>query len=127
MKTKIILSLISFTLFVQSVKSMTASGFSESEQVLKTSSGDLHGTLTVPDNVQNCPFVLIIPGSGPTDRDGNSVMGLKANTYKMLAVDLAINNIASLRIDKRGVGKSQLAINNEADLLFETYIDDVVN
>ena len=49
------------------------------------------------------PVVLIIPGSGPTNRDGNSPLGVKASTYKLLAEGLAARGIATIRIDKRGM------------------------
>ena len=49
--------------------------------------------------VPNAPVVLIIPGSGPTDRDGNSPLGIRASTYRLLAEDLAAKGIASVRID----------------------------
>ena len=38
--------------------------------------GDLAGTLIPAQEGQ--PTVLIIPGSGPTDRDGNNPMGVYA-------------------------------------------------
>lgn len=100
--------------------------FLESEMVLKTSTGDLFGTLTIPEQTQVCPIVLIVPGSGPTDRDGNSAMGLQTNAYKMLSEGLAKNGIATLRFDKRGIGKSKPAMASESELTFETYINDVV-
>ena len=34
---------------------------------------------------QHAPVVLIVPGSGPTNRDGNSPLGLKASTYRKLS------------------------------------------
>ena len=46
----------------------------ESEVVMKTATGDLYGTLSVPENTSNSPVVLLIAGSGPTDRDGNNPM-----------------------------------------------------
>jgi pimeloyl-ACP methyl ester carboxylesterase len=48
------------------------------------------------------------------------------NSLKMLAEGLAMNGIASLRYDKRGVGESANAITSEADLRFDTYIEDAV-
>lgn len=48
-------------------------------------------------------LALIVPGSGPTDRDGNSPLGIRAATYRLLAADLAGRGIASVRIDKRGL------------------------
>jgi hypothetical protein len=61
-----------------------------------------------------------IAGSGPTDRDGNNPR-LKNNSLKMLAVELVKNEIASLRYDKRAIGKSKIAGLQETDLRFENY------
>lgn len=68
--------------------------------------------------------VLILPGSGPVDRDGNGALGLKTDAYRQLAEGLARAGVASLRYDKRGVGASR---NNgdgkpveEAQLTLET-------
>jgi pimeloyl-ACP methyl ester carboxylesterase len=98
----------------------------ESPIVYKTLSGTISGTLAMPKNVQGkVPVVLIIAGSGPTDRDGNSPMGLNTNTYKMLANALGKNGIASLRYDKRMIGQSASSA-KENDLRFEDYIDDAV-
>ena len=95
---------------------------------LETPTGTLHGTLERPQSSAPVPVALLIAGSGPTDRDGNSAMLKGANnSLKLLAAGLAAQGIASLRYDKRGVaesaGKEPL---NEADLRFETYIDDAV-
>lgn len=100
--------------------------YSESEMILKTSTGDIYGTLTVSNNNKTSPIVLIIAGSGPTDRDCNSPMGLQTNAYKMLSESFAKNGISTLRFDKRGIGKSKPAITSESELRFETYINDVV-
>jgi len=89
--------------------------------VLETPTGNIEGTLLVPSK-KNVPLVLIIAGSGPTDRDGNSG-SLKNNSLKMLAQGLYDNNIASLRFDKRGVAGSLSAYKSE--LRFEDYINDV--
>jgi pimeloyl-ACP methyl ester carboxylesterase len=86
----------------------------------------IHSTLLLPsDTTRVMPVVLLIAGSGPTDRDGNSSMlPGKNNSLRMLAEGLAMNGIASLRYDKRGIGESAKAMVSEADLRFETYIDD---
>jgi len=49
------------------------------------------------------PMLLIIPGSGPTDRDGNSPAGVSAAPYRMLAEALAAKGVSSARVDKRGM------------------------
>ncbi|MEA2338577.1 MAG: uncharacterized protein QOE82_2584 [Thermoanaerobaculia bacterium] len=88
----------------------------------------LQSTLLLPkDTSKTMPLVLMISGSGPTDRNGNSPMlPGKNNSLRMLADGLASNGIASLRYDKRGVGESAGAMVAEADLRFETYVDDAV-
>lgn len=91
---------------------------------LSTDTGEIHGTLLVPDNASRTA-VLIIAGSGPTDRNGNSsVTGIATNAYKMLADSLAAHGYASLRYDKRGIAASVAAATDESQLTFEAYIDD---
>ena len=97
---------------------------SETEVTLETGTGTLAGTLLVPDDSGRPPVALLIVGSGPTDRDGNSPK-TKNNAHKMLAQALAKHGIGSLRYDKRGIGMSKVAAVNEADLRFEHYISDV--
>jgi len=98
----------------------------ESPVIFKTLSGTISGTLSMPKNASGkIPVVLIIAGSGPTDRDGNSNQGLNTNTYKMLAYALGDNGIAALRYDKRMIGQSATSA-QESDLRFEDYVDDAV-
>ncbi len=90
---------------------------------LKTSTGTLHGTLDLPSSTAPYPVVLIIAGSGATDRDGNQTQ-LKNDSLKQLGQGLAAKGIAALRYDKRGVGESASAMATEAEMRFETYIAD---
>lgn len=89
---------------------------------LQTATGVIYGTLDAASETP-APVVLIIPGSGPTDRNGNSGQ-LRSDTYERLASALAADSVASVRYDKRGVGESAGAMTAERDLRFETYIDD---
>lgn len=66
--------------------------------------GELHGAMLSRGG--DDPVVLIIPGSGPVDRDGNSPAGLSANAYRLLAEGLAAEGIASVRVDKSGMFSS---------------------
>ena len=92
---------------------------------LATPTGVIHGTLETPSVDGKPPAVLIIAGSGPTDRDGNSpAIPGKNNAYKMLADALAADGIASVRYDKRGIAASRAAGATEADLRFDNYVDD---
>ena len=75
--------------------------------------GPLAGTLTLPP-VRPRATMLILPGSGPTDRDGNNPMGVAARPYAKLAEALAARGIATVRIDKRGMFGSKAAGNPNA-------------
>ena len=77
---------------------------------LKTPFGIVHGTFLVPDTKKPVAAVLLIAGSGPTDRDGNSEIMVENNDMLWhLAQQLREANIASLRYDKMGVGESQFS------------------
>ncbi|MCP3792487.1 alpha/beta hydrolase [Pseudomonas sp. N2-11] len=93
---------------------------------LDTGQGVLHGSLLLPQQDMPPPVVLIIAGSGPTDRDGNNPAGGRVDNLKRLAQLLANANIASVRYDKRGVAASQPATPDERDLSVERYVADVV-
>lgn len=97
------------------------------EWQLVTGTGILRGTLLVPADTGRIPVVLIHPGSGPTDRDGNSqLLPGKNNSLRLLAEGLVARGIASLRIDKRGVAGSAAAASAESDLRVETFVADAV-
>ena len=99
--------------------------YSQEEQiVLKTSTGEIKGTLTLPSQKQDIPVVLIISGSGPTDRNCNQPM-MKTNSFKYLAADLQKKGIASVRFDKRGIGESADTNFKEINIRFDNYINDV--
>lgn len=125
MKKKLMAALFFVLGTILFAQAATDTGFSETELTLKTPAGDIFGTLTIPDNAKSSPVVLIIAGSGPTDRNGNSPLGVRTDTYKKIAEGLAGNGVSSLRFDKRGIAASRAAMASEADLRFETYINDV--
>lgn len=95
------------------------------EVKVKTSHGKLYGTLLTPDVKGKVPVVLIIAGSGPTDRNGNSMM-LQSNAYKMLADALVEKGVATLRYDKQGVGESVEARLETTELTFEHLVKDAI-
>ena len=93
--------------------------------MLETSTGKIAGTLLMPKATGAVPLAVIIPGSGPTDRNGNSPLIPGANNgLRLLAEGLAAHGIASLRYDKRGVGASAAASLSEAQLRFDNSADD---
>jgi pimeloyl-ACP methyl ester carboxylesterase len=84
----------------------------------------LHGTLLAPDGDPRA-VAVILPGSGPTDRDGNSPQfGIVGGSYRRLAEGLAAQGVATVRIDKRGIGESAAAGMSETDLRFTHLSDD---
>jgi len=70
--------------------------------------------------------VVIIAGSGPTDRNGNSAMGLSPASYKMLSDSLCAAGYAVLRYDKRAIGRSAYPAELIASLTFDDYVEDAV-
>ncbi len=98
----------------------------ESPVTLVTPTGSISGTVTVrPDAAGAVPVVLLIAGSGPTDRDGNSPMlPGKNDALKQIAWALAARGIASVRYDKRGIAASAAAGPKETDLRFDAYVGD---
>lgn len=67
---------------------------------------------------------MIIPGSGPTDRDGNSPLGVKAAPYRLLSEGLAERGIDSVRIDKRGLFASAAAVADANAVTIDDYVRD---
>jgi pimeloyl-ACP methyl ester carboxylesterase len=84
--------------------------------------GPLAGTLL--DAGRGTPVVLIIPGSGPTDRDGNNPLGVKAAQYRLLAEALSAKGVSSVRIDKRGLGGSKRAATDPNAVTIADYATD---
>lgn len=114
-----------FTLFAALLLATAALYAGEEDITLNTPTGDIHGKLMLPDGGTPCPVVLIIAGSGPTDMNGNSIgTGMTNNSLLYLAQELAASGIATVRYDKRGIGKSTAAGTKEEDLRFDHYIDD---
>jgi alpha-beta hydrolase superfamily lysophospholipase len=85
----------------------------------------LQGVLWRPRAAKTKAIALILAGSGPTDRDGNSMLGIKTDMYRQLAEALARRGIASARYDKRGVGAS-VGTFEVARLTLSDFADDAV-
>ena len=100
----------------------------DSAVTLTSGSITLYGTLELPARSFPVPVALIIAGSGPTDRNGNSrILPGANNSLRYLARGLAERGIASLRYDKRGIGASSAAMSKEEDLRFEHFVGDAQN
>lgn len=82
--------------------------------------GDLYTTTT-----QNENLVIIVPGSGPTNRNGNNYMGLKGNSYKMLATALTAHQLDVFTYDKRLIAQIKANQIKEEDGRFEDGVADL--
>lgn len=85
----------------------------------------IDGTLLLPNTIEKPNLVIIIGGSGPTDRNGNQSF-LKNNSLKKLAEGLSKNNIATYRYDKRIVKQIRLGIIDK-DILFDDFVTDAIS
>jgi len=99
-----VLSLALVALTLQNADTTAPAVAVESPYTIHSGALELGGTLTMPRAAAGkVPVVVIIAGSGPTDRNGNSLMGIRPNSYAQLAWRLAERGIASLRYDKRAM------------------------
>src|SRR5690349_16606315 len=81
------------------------------------------GTITSPKAPGKWPAILIHAGSGPTDRDWNSMLlPAKNGSGALLATELSKHGAVVLRFDKLGTGKNVPATGEE--LTLDRYRDD---
>jgi len=80
-----------------------------------------NGTLLLP-KTETPPLVILIAGSGPLDKDGNTNF-LKGNMLKKLAKSLADNNVASFRYDKHSLRQIKKG-NYDLNYTFDIFIED---
>jgi pimeloyl-ACP methyl ester carboxylesterase len=105
-----------------SLLSISAAGAWSERDVARSG---LYGTLVLPEGGKPVRAVLILAGSGPTDRNGNNPGGSN-DSLKLLAHGLAAEGIASLRVDKRGIAASAGAALREEELRIESYVADAI-
>ncbi len=116
-----------FIIICSTVFGQSTNNFTESDIQLNENQVKLFGTLCLPQNTKSkIPIVLLISGSGSTDRNGNNNMMIN-NSLKYLAHNLAEKGIASIRYDKRGIGESSIANLDESKLTFDDYVEDASN
>jgi len=81
------------------------------------------GTLLLPDGIEKPPLAILIAGSGPTDRNGNSQMA-RNNSLKLLAEGLAAKGIAVFRYDKRILKQIKDRTLDESSIRFGQFVED---
>lgn len=110
-------------LIISFLISLSLTSFSQSFNEKEVAIGELKGTLSIPKK-KTKKAILMISGSGPTDRNGNSALGLKNNSLKMVAQSFAESGFAVLRFDKRGIAESKGAVEDLSKVVFDDFIVD---
>ena len=82
-------------------------------------SGPLKGTMLAPVGGSR-EIVLIIPGSGPTDRDGNNPMGVRAAPYRLIAEGLTARDAAKAAI--AGPLTDDVSVGRGLDEMIDVYL-----
>lgn len=85
----------------------------------------IDGTLLLPNEKEKPNLIIIIAGSGPTDRNGNQNF-LKNNSLKKLAERLTENGIATFRYDKRIVKQIRQG-NVDSNISFDDFVTDAIS
>lgn len=104
------------------ILSLAATAMEPEEVTIPGPEGPLAGTLVDPG--ANAPAIVIIPGSGPTDRNGDNKLAGNHGMFRQLAEALAERGIATLRADKRGMFGSSEAIPDANNVRLADYVDD---
>ena len=82
----------------------------------------IDGTLLIPESTEDPPLVILIAGSGPTDRNGNQSF-MKNNMLKKLAEELTKNGVSTFRYDKRVV-KQLKTRSFDKNIRFDDFVND---
>jgi pimeloyl-ACP methyl ester carboxylesterase len=98
---------------------LIAQNFSSKDLNINT---HVDGTLLTPNAINDVPLVILIAGSGPTDRNGNQSF-MKNDMLKKLAESLGKNGIASFRYDKRIVKQIRNKTINK-NIKFDDFVTD---
>lgn len=118
-KLLIIIFLYSTSLFSQESK------FIDKELNIPSKKVTVNGNLLAPPGDKKAPLVIIIPGSGANDRNGNQ-QGGKGNSLKYLSEGLAEKGIATYRYDKSAIALLKKGNFKEEDVTFDDFIDDAI-
>ncbi len=105
------------------ILSLNGQDFKENELTISTAKDSIYGTLLTPLSIEKLDLVILIAGSGPTDRNGNQG-NYSNNSLKYLAESLAENGIATYRYDKSILSMLKKGNFKEENILFSRFIED---
>lgn len=121
MKKSISLFITLFSIICFSQENAGIKSFTKEEVTINSL---LKGSLYSPlKQNKKTNLVILIAGSGPTDRDGNQT-GMVNNSLKFLSEELVKNNIATFSYDKRIIAQMIAGTVNERELSFDDFIND---
>jgi len=115
--------IVIISLFITNILTAQTKDFTETELAIPSTKIAINGTLLMPNNVKSPKLIIIIPGSGPTDRNGNQGM-MQTNATKFLAEALSDKKIATFRFDKNVIALLKRKDFKEETLLFDDFIED---
>jgi pimeloyl-ACP methyl ester carboxylesterase len=111
-------------LYISLILGGSSFSFSSDSVEISVEGCTLKGTLVTQDDVSSAtPLVILIAGSGPTDRNGNNAQ-MTNNSLKMLSDMLVENGYACLRYDKRAIGESKLDNFDQRKMNFDYFVSD---
>lgn len=114
-------AVIIITFFIVALGFSQEKNYSETELNIESSPVNINGTLLLPKGIKNPKLLILIPGSGPTDRNGNQGQ-IQSNATKFLAEALSGKGIATYRFDKNVISLSKQKDFKEESVLFDAYI-----
>jgi len=113
-----------FLLYISLIVGSSAFSYGIDSVEVSINGCTLKGTLVTQDDFSSAtPLVILIAGSGPTDRNGNNSQ-MTNNSLKMLSEMLVENGYACLRYDKRAIGESKLDNFDQRKLNFDYFVSD---
>lgn len=96
---------------------------SSTEVTWKADGHDVPATLTHPTAAGIYPALVLMAGSGPTDRDWNSpLLPNKNGSGKLLAEALAAHGMIVVRFDKAAIGANKAQL---ASITLDTYVAEI--
>lgn len=101
-----------------------AQNFKENNLHIKVENDSIYGTLLHANEADNKILVIFIPGSGPTDRNGNQGM-IKTNAIKFLAEAITDKKIDTYRFDQSVISFSQSPDFKEDNYTFSILVNEV--
>ncbi|NQW36191.1 MAG: alpha/beta hydrolase [Flavobacteriales bacterium] len=116
-------NLVYICLFVTSILIGQTKNFTETDLNIPSVKVTVNGTLLMPIAIEKPKLIILIPGSGPTDRNGNQGQ-IQTNATKYLAEALSDKKIATYRFDKSALALSKQKDFKEESVVFDDFIVD---